>query len=133
LITVLPMGLQTPSDPSVLTLHSLLGSPRSVQCLAASIHICIGQALAEPLRGQLYQAPVSKCLLASARVWCLHIGWIPRWSSLWMAFPLISAPLFVPALPFDRRNSGLIFLRWVGGPIFQLGAMPIHWIWSLQV
>ena len=34
-----------------------------------------------------------------------------------MAFPSVSAPLFVPAFSLDRSNSGLIFLRWVGGPI----------------
>jgi len=34
-----------------------------------------------------------------------------------MAFPSVTAPLFVPVLPFDRRNSGLIFLKWVGGPL----------------
>ena len=50
-----------------------------------------------------------------------------------MAFPLVSAPLFDPAFPLDRINSGLIFLRWVGGPILQLGFVPNHWIWSLQV
>jgi hypothetical protein len=33
-----------------------------------SIHFCISQALAEPLRRQLYQAPVNKLLLASAIV-----------------------------------------------------------------
>jgi hypothetical protein len=33
-----------------------------------SIHFCICQALVEPLRRQLYQAPVSKILLASAIV-----------------------------------------------------------------
>jgi hypothetical protein len=33
-----------------------------------SIYICIGQALAESLRGQLYQALVSKCFLLSAIV-----------------------------------------------------------------
>jgi hypothetical protein len=33
-----------------------------------SIHFCIGQALAEPLRRQLYRALVSKFLLASAIV-----------------------------------------------------------------
>jgi hypothetical protein len=33
-----------------------------------SIHICICQALAEPLRRQLYQVPVSKHFLASAIV-----------------------------------------------------------------
>ena len=50
-----------------------------------------------------------------------------------MSFPSVSAPLFVPAVPFDRLNSGLIFLRWVGDPIPQPGALPIHWIWSQQV
>jgi hypothetical protein len=33
-----------------------------------NIHFCIFQALAEPLRRQLYQAPVSKILLSSAIV-----------------------------------------------------------------
>jgi len=61
------------------------------------------------------------------------MGWISRWGSLWMAFPADSAPLFVPEFPFDRRNSGLIFLRWVGGPIPQLSAVPNHWIRSPQV
>jgi hypothetical protein len=36
--------------------------------MAVSIHLCIYQALAEPLRRQLYQAPVSKHLLASITV-----------------------------------------------------------------
>jgi hypothetical protein len=36
--------------------------------MTVSIHLCICQALAEPLRRQLYQAPVSKILLASAIV-----------------------------------------------------------------
>jgi hypothetical protein len=67
-IVVLPMGLQTPSAPSVLSLTLPLGSPCSVRWLAASIHICICQALEEPLRRQLYQAPVSKHLLASTIV-----------------------------------------------------------------
>ncbi|EDL21402.1 mCG141710 [Mus musculus] len=35
---------------------------------SASIRICIGQALAEPLRGQPYQAPANKNFLASAIV-----------------------------------------------------------------
>jgi hypothetical protein len=39
----------------------------------------------------------------------------------------VSAPL-VPAFPYDRSNSGLIFLRWVGGSIPQLGVTPNHWI-----
>jgi hypothetical protein len=62
----LPMGLQTSSAPSVLSLTPPLGTLCSVQWLTASIHFCICQALAEPLRRQLYQVPVSKHLLASA-------------------------------------------------------------------
>jgi hypothetical protein len=40
----------------------------SVQWLGASICLCICQALAEPLRRQLYQAPISKHFLAPAIV-----------------------------------------------------------------
>jgi hypothetical protein len=32
----------------------------------------------------------------------------------------------VERFPFDRSNSGLIFFRWVGDPIPQLGTVPIH-------
>jgi hypothetical protein len=45
-IVVVPMGLQTPSTPSILFLTPLLGTPRSVQWLAASIHLCICKTLA---------------------------------------------------------------------------------------
>jgi hypothetical protein len=38
-----------------------------------------------------------------------------------------------PCIYFDRRNSELIFLRHMCGPIPQLGAMTNLWIWSLQV
>jgi hypothetical protein len=60
-----PMGLQTPSAPWVLPLAPPLGTLYSVQWMAMSIYFCICQALTEPLRRQLYQAPVSKHLLAS--------------------------------------------------------------------
>jgi hypothetical protein len=50
-----------------------------------------------------------------------------------MVFPLVSDLLFVPAFPSDRSNSGLIFLRWVGGLIPQPGAVSTLWIWSIQV
>jgi hypothetical protein len=43
---------------------------------------------------------------------------------LWMAFPSVYAPLFVSVFPLDRRNSGLIFLKCVGGPILQPGPVP---------
>jgi hypothetical protein len=67
-IVVLPTGLQTPSAPSILLRIPPLGSPCSVHWLAASICICISQALAEPLRKQLYQTPVNKHFLATAVV-----------------------------------------------------------------
>jgi len=35
----------------------------------------------------------------SVLVWWLYMGWIPRWSSLWMAFPSVSAPHFVSIFP----------------------------------
>ena len=49
-IVVLPMELQTPSAPSVLSPAPPLGSLCSVQWLATSICLCICQALAEPFR-----------------------------------------------------------------------------------
>jgi hypothetical protein len=66
-IVVLPMGLQTPSTPSVLSLTPLLGTNR-VQWLAVNIHFCICEALAGPLRRQPYQAPFSMHFLASTMV-----------------------------------------------------------------
>jgi hypothetical protein len=65
---VLPMVLQLPSAPSALPLALPLGSPGSVQWLAVSICICLSHVLAELLRGQPYQAPVYKHILASAIV-----------------------------------------------------------------
>ena len=53
-IFVPPMRLQTPSDPWVLFLAPPLGTLCSDQRLAESIYLCICQALAEPLRRQLY-------------------------------------------------------------------------------
>jgi hypothetical protein len=60
--------LPTPSAPSVLSLTPLLGTPRSAQWSATDLHLCICQALPEPLRRQLYQAPLSKHFLASTVV-----------------------------------------------------------------
>jgi hypothetical protein len=62
------MGLQTTSAPSVLFLTPPLGTLCSVQWLAESICLCICQALAEPLRRQLYQAHASMHFLASTIV-----------------------------------------------------------------
>ena len=64
-IVVLPMGLQTPSTPSVLPLTPPF---EPVRWLAAGTCICIGKALAEPLGRQLYQVLLRKQFLASAIV-----------------------------------------------------------------
>ena len=52
-IVVLPMGLQTTSAPTVLPLTPPQGTLCSVQWLAVSICLCIGQVLTKPLRRQL--------------------------------------------------------------------------------
>jgi hypothetical protein len=67
-IFVPPMGQQTPAAPWVLSLAPTLGTLCSIQWMSMSIHFYICQALAEPLRRQLYQAPASKHLLASTIV-----------------------------------------------------------------
>jgi hypothetical protein len=67
-IVVPPMGLQTLSALLVLSLTPPLGTLYSVQWLTVSICLCICQALAEPLRRQLYQAPVNMDFLPSTIV-----------------------------------------------------------------
>jgi hypothetical protein len=39
-------------------------------------------------------------------VWWLYMGWIPRWGSLWMVLPSVSAPNFVSVTP----STGILFL-----------------------
>jgi hypothetical protein len=55
----------------------------------------------------------------SVWVWYLPKPLIPKWDSLWRAFPSVSSPLFVPVFPLSSSNSGLTYLRWVGGPVPQ--------------
>jgi hypothetical protein len=61
---VSPMGLQTPSAAWVLSLAPSLGTLCSVQWTTENIHFCICQILAQPLKRELYQVPVSKHVLA---------------------------------------------------------------------
>ena len=58
-IVVPLMGLQTLSDPLLLSLTPPLGTMCSVLWLAASIWLCVCQDLAVSLRRKLYQAPVA--------------------------------------------------------------------------
>jgi hypothetical protein len=74
-----PMGLQNPSVPWVLSLAPPLGTLYSVQWLAESIRLCICQALADPLRRQIYQASFSKYFLTS-KIVSVFDDWIWDWS-----------------------------------------------------
>jgi hypothetical protein len=79
-----------------------IGDPVLSQ-MAESIHLCIYHALAEPLRRQLYQAPVSKHLLASTIVSGLgDCIWdrTPGAAVSGWPFPSVSAPHFVSISPF---------------------------------
>jgi hypothetical protein len=111
-IVVLPKGLQNPSAPSVLSLTPPLGTVCSVQWLAESICLCICQALAGPLRRQLYQASVSKHFLVSTIVCgfsdCIWVGSqdgaVSGWPFLQSTLHFVSAfaLYFVPSSKKDQ-------------------------------
>ena len=73
-------------------------------------------------------------------VWWLNMTWIPRWSSLWMPFPPISAPLFVTVYPLDMSESGNIFEKsgWshssTGGSALSpsTGSLFLCWVFQLM-
>jgi hypothetical protein len=132
---VLPMWLQSPLAPPVLPLTLSLGIPGFSLMVG-----CENQHLYWSGAGRVSQGPIpGYCqqvlfgISNSIRVWCRQVGSILMWGGLWMAFPSVSVPFFVSAFPLDRNDSGLKFLRWVGSPIPQLGAMPVYWRWSLQI
>jgi hypothetical protein len=93
---------------------------------------CFGRASQEvAITSSFQQALLDN--LNNVCVWFLYMRWIPRWSSLWMVCPLVSAPHFVLVFPLDRSHSGLKIWRWVRGSIPQPEDLPNHWIWSLQI
>jgi hypothetical protein len=101
---LLPMGC-TPLQFLQSFLTPPLGNPCSVQWLAASIYLCICHILAESLRRQLYQAPVSKHFLGSIIVSGFGIciwnrspdGAVSRWPLLQSLLNTLS-PYFLPWL-----------------------------------
>ena len=109
-LVVLPMGLQTPSAPSILPVTPPFWSPCSVQWLVVNIHICIGQDQAQSLRRQLYQDPVSKHFLALAVVSGFGVCMLDEYLS-GQSLNGLSAPLLVHVFPLDRCNSGLKLWR----------------------
>jgi hypothetical protein len=104
---VLPMVSQSPSALSVLPLTLPLGT----LCSVLSIRICIGLILAVS-REQLYQAPVSKCFLASAIVF--EFG-VCRWdgSQVGQSLNGLSFSLFFTLC------SGNSFQSWIKADGFQ--------------
>ena len=117
-IVVPSMGLQTPSAPSVLSLTPPLGSQGCVQWLAWSIYLCICQALAEPLKRQLYQDPVTKHFLASTIVSefgaCICDESLGGAVSGGLSFSLCST--FCPCISFRQGQF------WV--KIYEMGGCP---------
>jgi hypothetical protein len=65
--------------------------------------------------------------------------WICRWDGslggVISGWPFLQSllPFVVSVFSLYKNNSVLKFLRWMSGPIPQLGAMLIYWRWSLQV
>jgi hypothetical protein len=123
------MGLQTPSAPSILSLPPPLGTLCSVQWLSESIHLCMCKVLAEPLRRQLYQAPVSKHWLASTIVsgfgdyiWDVSLGRVVSgWSFLQFLLHTLSLYL-LPWVPLIRRTE--VCILW--------SSFFLSFIWSVN-
>ena len=55
------------------------------------------------ISGSCQRALVGIC--NSVCVWWLFMGWIPRWGSIWMVIPSVSAPNFVSVTP----SMGVLF------------------------
>ena len=81
--------------------NSSIWTPCSVQWFAVSIHLCISK-LWQSLSGDSTNRLCHQALPVihkSIHVWWLYMDWIPRWGSLWMAFPSVSTPQFIYIFP----------------------------------
>jgi hypothetical protein len=88
--------------------------------MAVSIHLIICDALAESLRRELYQAPVSKHLLVSTTVSGFGDCKWDGSPGFWMVISLVSTPHFVsvtppmgvlfPTFKMDRSIHTIVFL-----------------------
>jgi hypothetical protein len=87
--------------------------------LAVTIHLCIFQGLAAPLRRQKFR------LLPACTSWypqlCLGLatvyGMNCQWGSFWMAFSLVYTPCFVSVFP----TLSIFF------PLLKRIKVPTHW------
>jgi hypothetical protein len=101
--TVAPsMGIQIPSAPSVPSstppsrnpeLSPMVGCELSLLYLSGS-----GRASQETAISDFYQQALPS-IHNNIQIWWLYMGWIPRWGSLWMAFPSVSNSHFVSIVP----------------------------------
>jgi len=94
--------------------NSSIGVPGLVLSLPMNICICISQVLAEPLRGQLYQAPISKHFLASAIVSGFGVSrWDGSLDGMISGRPFLQPLLHfsVSVFPLDGSNF-ICFLIW---------------------
>jgi hypothetical protein len=99
-IVVPPMGLQNPFSSLGTFSSSFIRDP--VLCpMGGCEHPFLylpGRASQETARsGSCQQALVG--IHNTVWVWRLYMGWIPRWGSLWMVIPSVSAPHFVSVTP----------------------------------
>jgi hypothetical protein len=98
--TVAPsMGLQTPSAPSVPSPSPSLISELSpmVGCKFPPLYLSGSASQETAISGSCQQALPG--IHNSIWLWWLYMEWIPRWGSLWVTFPSVSAPHFVSIFP----------------------------------
>jgi hypothetical protein len=94
----LPMGLQTPSAPSVLSSNSPIWDPMfSPMGSCEHLPLCLWGSVRVSQKTVISDSCQQALLDTHGRVWVwwLYKGWIYRWDHLWMAFPSVSAPHFM--------------------------------------
>ena len=87
------------SSTSLPSFHPSTFPPNLAFPLFLSLYLLHCKAVAEPVfQETVISGSCKQALLGihnSVWVWWLYKGWIPRWESLWMAIPSISALHFV--------------------------------------
>jgi hypothetical protein len=63
----------------------------------------------------------------------LIMGWIPRWSSLWMVHPFVLAPKFVSVTPsigilFPILRTNEVSTRWSSFFLFSCVLQIVSWV-----
>jgi hypothetical protein len=107
-IVVPPIGLQTPLSSLGTFSSSFIRGPvfhPIVDCEHPLLYLpgtgITSQEIA--ISGSCQQNLAGIC--NSVWVWWLYMGWIPKWGSVWMVLPSISAPNFVSVTP----SMGILF------------------------